>query len=45
MPHARLLIRDYTNTQKILSETSGLWQGRKLDPISYQRKMRSSYNA
>lgn len=27
----------------ILRQTAGLWQGRKLNPLSYQRAMRASY--
>lgn len=30
-------------TKKILEETAGLWRGRKIGPISYQRAARKSY--
>ena len=29
--------------KKILRETAGIWRGRKIDPIRYQRAMRKSY--
>lgn len=28
---------------RVLNNTVGLWRGRKIDPIKYQRAMRKSY--
>ena len=31
--------------KKTLRETAGIWRGRKIDPLRYQRAMRKSYIA
>ena len=34
---------DHEAVREILRETAGLWRGKKLDPLAYQRAMRRSY--
>ena len=38
-----LRVHDREAIRKILHETAGLWRGKKLDPLAYQRAMRRSY--
>ena len=41
--HPPLLAKEVNESQKILHRTFGIWRGRQLDPVAYQRKMRASY--
>ena len=38
-----LLRRTPEAMDEALKKTSGLWRGRKIDPVRYQKEMRKSY--
>lgn len=37
------VMRSPEEIRRILKRTWGLWRGRKINPIAYQRKMRKEY--